>query len=342
MARETFQNFATSTLSASLTNSALSFSLTTGGGALFPTTNFTVTIDTEILLISSRSGDAFTVASGGRGYDGSTAASHSSPAPVQASVTAYTMNHLWQNTPDTYTADVPPVQASLSSAGVPNGTAGTYDTEFESAGSWTLFPSPASGTTLAIGSSMRSHLLFNRGGSDTSLYTAYIGFTPGGSWTLTCKVSDATNFIVNFGQNSQLHFFVSDLSNPTASADSGNRFRMDIISQISTTSHFETTNWRYARAWKDVAGTGSQIDPAVAIPIGMPLYFRITYDGTSFYGYLGDGFTYTQIAGVALSMTPRSMGFQYYSGNSTGSYILHTVAVDWVRYASSILSPWGQ
>src|SRR4051795_5069875 len=74
--REGFSNFATTALSAAIpTTTALSFNVTTGQGTLFPVSNFLVVVDTEIILISSRSVDAFTVATGGRGYDGSVASS---------------------------------------------------------------------------------------------------------------------------------------------------------------------------------------------------------------------------------------------------------------------------
>lgn len=56
-------------------------------GSTFPTTNFIVTVDQgksseEKILVSARSGTGGTVATGGRGYNGTTAASHLSGASV--------------------------------------------------------------------------------------------------------------------------------------------------------------------------------------------------------------------------------------------------------------------
>lgn len=58
-------------------------SLTVANGANFPTENFIVKIDDELIDIQSRSGNAMTVRSGGRGIDGSVAASHATGAPVK-------------------------------------------------------------------------------------------------------------------------------------------------------------------------------------------------------------------------------------------------------------------
>ena len=108
MARENFSNMATSAITATLSSGGTSFSVTTGQGTYFPLTNFAVTIDAEILFITSRATDTFTI--GTRGFDGTTAASHSSGATVQLSNCAYNFTHIWQNVADTYTPQVPPIQ----------------------------------------------------------------------------------------------------------------------------------------------------------------------------------------------------------------------------------------
>ncbi len=67
---------ASSTLAAALSATALSFNLASGGGAGFSATGpFVISIDEEWLLVT-RSTDAITVVSGGRGYRGTRAAAH--------------------------------------------------------------------------------------------------------------------------------------------------------------------------------------------------------------------------------------------------------------------------
>lgn len=66
-------------LSAGINSSVLTITLTTGTGAtLSSSSNFCISINDEIILIDSRSTDTLTVNASGRGYDDSTAASHSS------------------------------------------------------------------------------------------------------------------------------------------------------------------------------------------------------------------------------------------------------------------------
>lgn len=78
-------NFAVvTTITGSMTN------VSPGNGGTFsialatnwPTANFCVVIDSEIIRCSSRSGTTCTVATSGRGYNGTTAASHSSGAQI--------------------------------------------------------------------------------------------------------------------------------------------------------------------------------------------------------------------------------------------------------------------
>jgi len=80
------KNNATSTLTSTMTAGSTSFTVTTNEGALFPATNFPVTIDDEIILVSSRSSDNFTI--GTRGYASTTAAAHAIGAAVNLNVIA--------------------------------------------------------------------------------------------------------------------------------------------------------------------------------------------------------------------------------------------------------------
>lgn len=86
MAIDSVTNFARSTVTSGAMTAgspANGGTFTVADGSTFPTSNFYVVIDVEIILISSRSGNTFTVhATTGRGQRGTTAASHSNGAQV--------------------------------------------------------------------------------------------------------------------------------------------------------------------------------------------------------------------------------------------------------------------
>lgn len=79
---------AISTLALPLASGALSATLTTGTGSLFPTSNFIVTIcqdngtNLEKILVDSRSGDVLTINASGRGYGGTSDVYHASGEKV--------------------------------------------------------------------------------------------------------------------------------------------------------------------------------------------------------------------------------------------------------------------
>lgn len=79
------------------------FTVQTGGGTNYPTGgvngNFVVVIDRgnsleEKILCSARSGDTFTIAASGRGYDGTSAATHADQAVVEHVVDADTLTEV--------------------------------------------------------------------------------------------------------------------------------------------------------------------------------------------------------------------------------------------------------
>lgn len=103
------------TLNANISNSALSFTVQTGGGSGYPTGAtglFVIKLDAgtaneEKVLCSSRSTDTFTVNSGGRGYDNTSAAAHSSGAAVEHDFSAAEADdanaHIYVTTRDDHT-----------------------------------------------------------------------------------------------------------------------------------------------------------------------------------------------------------------------------------------------
>jgi hypothetical protein len=329
--RENFANFATTQLAASVAASDTTFSVTAGAGSQFPATGpFLVLIDTEFFLIASRSADTFTIQT--RGFDNSTAASHSLGASVIMTATASMLNHLWQNIADTFHPDVPPIQSQLSATGVPTGSPTSYDTEFESAGAWTIYPaSPSGGSIWSINTALRSHLLLYRGGNDSTLYTAYVPFTYSGQFVVTTKIFDGISIAQNGSSSVYVTLFVSDSSNPVSSADSGNRVRCETVFNGGTGQN-SLLNYgsRYARTLIDTAGSASIIGPLVPLDPSLPVYLRINYSGANFRTYIGNGTTFIQLVTYANSnFTPRSIGIQFASG---GINLSQTSAVDFVRF----------
>lgn len=86
---------AESTLPSALNNSATSFSVATGEGARFPSSNFVVTIGNEKILVGTRSSDTFSSCT--RGYDGTTAVSHNAGDPVCLNVISLHISQLQDN-----------------------------------------------------------------------------------------------------------------------------------------------------------------------------------------------------------------------------------------------------
>lgn len=79
-------------LNAAINNSVTSIVLTSGTGTLLPLDNFTVSIDDEVIFVTSRTTDTLNTCV--RAYEGSTAASHLINAPVNQRVTAKSHNQL--------------------------------------------------------------------------------------------------------------------------------------------------------------------------------------------------------------------------------------------------------
>jgi len=85
------KNRASSSLTATISATDTSLTVSTGDGAKFPDSNFHITIDNEILLCTSRTNDTLTVT---RAQEGTTAATHSAGALVQLRVTAAIIEEL--------------------------------------------------------------------------------------------------------------------------------------------------------------------------------------------------------------------------------------------------------
>lgn len=103
---ESFTNLSSSYLSAAITSTSAT-SLTVLGGS-WPTANFRVRIDSEILFVSSVSGTTFTVI---RGIEGTTSATHSAGAFIFQVITAGSLTSI---NPANSIITIPPAISSLT------------------------------------------------------------------------------------------------------------------------------------------------------------------------------------------------------------------------------------
>lgn len=96
------KNNASSKLASAITAVATSLTVLTGEGARFPSSNFPITIDNEILLCSSRTGDVLTVT---RAQESTSATVHGQGAAVRHNITAAIVTGLqkqvWDSDGDT-------------------------------------------------------------------------------------------------------------------------------------------------------------------------------------------------------------------------------------------------
>lgn len=332
MTKENYSNFATTALvTSSINSSALVFTVSSGQGALFPLTNFMITMDTEVMFITSRSADVFTV--GIRGFDTSTAASHTAGATIQQCVTAYTMTHLWQNVSDTFRPDVAPGQIG--------NTPSTYDAEFETGGQplWTLYPSGGlpSGATFSFGTPLKSHLFLNRGPSDNTHYTAYVPFTMSAPFMVTCKVSHSAP-LSNIQSGSYVNLFIADQTNPSGGSSGNRAFMISAVENFIQSSNLWdgtsvlSNNAAHVHFAKDVTSTGTFIGTAVPISAGLPIYMRMTCSVANVYtGYVGDGTTFFLIGSFTSSFSRQTLGVEFTANPQSGPVVQQTAAVDWIR-----------
>jgi hypothetical protein len=124
--RKEFKGAAPATsLASSMTAGALSFTVAAGEGASYPDGtdgDFPIDIDygtatAERVLCESRSGDVFTVKTGGRGHDGTTAQAHSpTTGQVTHGIDAESMNDLMDHVYDTTRVAHPSVVHSTETA----------------------------------------------------------------------------------------------------------------------------------------------------------------------------------------------------------------------------------
>jgi len=164
------KNRAKSFLASAISSSDTTLTLQSGGGSLFPNAPFVITIDNEILRVTAKSGDTFTVT---RGYEGTTPASHSTGASVELRVTAGAISEI-------HTAI-----GGLEDAG-------------HALGSWS-FATPGANTSFTLsallgGASSQTKVVTPRNGSLVGISAIWTGKTGGsaGAMTISARVNGST------------------------------------------------------------------------------------------------------------------------------------------------------
>jgi len=109
------KNNAISALASAITSGATSLTVISGDGSKFPSSNFNITIDDEILNCSSRSGDVLTVS---RAQEDTTASAHAVGAIVSLNLTAKQITDL-QTALNALETSLNDLQTSIASLYVP-------------------------------------------------------------------------------------------------------------------------------------------------------------------------------------------------------------------------------
>jgi hypothetical protein len=386
MSRSNVTNFAAGTLLTGgttggsprdMTATDTAFMLQTGQGAPFATVssspglpyepgNFVVCVDSELILCSSRSSDTFIVWSDGsghtgRGYDGTTAASHThNSAVVVSSVSRIHMDRLAGVSADSFNFDVP----AWARGGLVNGlwdwqnggTAPTsQDDELESQGPWVAYPLTSNlpgggdtGATIDFGASYRSCIHFKRSNSspNSNSYYAYKAFTPPSTpYVVACKLSHGgEHFSQGTGGTFVLEatFGLSSLANPTG-GDTGNQVRVD---------HHIGSDAGVLGFWPGSGSTSGQLHhpmnkgarvqsnvyaPEVWRPWAGETYFAVRNDGsgTPWSTWAGNDGVWRLLTRSSMgSFTPATIFFRFLASGYSSLPSFQESIVDWVRILS--------
>lgn len=334
--RDLASNFAKTTLLYGIGTTDLTFTVAVGTGSLFPEPTITdpgnliITIDQEILLCVGFSGDLCTIAQ--RGLEGTLAVSHAPGAPVGLTFTAGMLEHLWQNVPDTFNADVMP-----SAVGQ---TASQWDDEFEgNSGLWSVFPQDGGGV-IDYGINLFSYLSFVRqNNAPSTFYYFYQNFQPPGAFTVTCHLENVGNLNPPSGSvltSAWAWFFVSDQANPTAGLIAGNR----ALIGLGTDQNYQNAIIfpdGTAHTWpmsvcQQAGSTNAMVDwsnTTIVQDTGYR-YLRMSYDGSQYWtqSVSMDGVAYQVLATLSLTLTPLTLGWTF---QATGASSYQQSAIDWVR-----------
>lgn len=213
---------AQTTLSGGINSSVTS--ITVASIASFPTTSaFIVTIDNEQIRVCSAASTTFTVCDGGRGFGGTSAASHSNGATVRMNFTAWHQNQV--------NAEIQAIEAAVGDNQSYNfsRTKGTFlSADLDSAGSKTLTFSAL--CPFGVAGANTNHYLKISGGSSpvSKTISAATNATPIAITTTTAHGFSTGNFVVisgvagNTAANGQWLIVVTGAQTFTLNSSTGN------------------------------------------------------------------------------------------------------------------------
>lgn len=293
MAREKYTNNAVSPLDGAINNSTTS--VVVDDGTAFPTANFRIICEDEIMFCSSRSGDTLTVV---RGTEGTTAASHADDKDVEHIVTAAFMDQFRRD--------------AIYGSGIPrSGLTVSRDDEFddESFSGWTKVwhgTAPVA-TEVEQDHSLSIHIANGGAAQQMTSYVksktisagdwvscAFSCFGPGGAFpNLGLVFSDGTTY----GSGNQVHFHYS--------------FN-ELLFVLRSTTGFDTQT-----AFNSVA--------SMSYPLSNALHLKLVYQGSNSWDTYAspDGIQWSQIhtAHSMGSITPTHLGISMSSWGNTRALV---------------------
>jgi len=310
-------NAATTTLSSGISDSDTSATIADATG--WPTAPFTIYVDSEVIYVGGRSGTSLSSMS--RGYDSTTAASHSGGATVDVVVIA-----------EDFTWDA---ERNLNFGKV---TTDTPDDNFDTGsldGKWTVVDGGsgtvdllATSTTGIYDLATRSRSMLAQGEVSNALLLRQ-------DYTLP----DGNSIVLSFSPN-----IVQD------SGISDNEIWCGIGINDSDTNQFGT-NTQYifldANASTYIIRHSSANGPpfntlgtTIYTPIGGKYYVRFLRDGLDYYGFLSTNGSVWTCLGSRTASSAYNNIWLFVSGNFTGADPVPIQEFHWIRQGGSGQDPW--
>lgn len=285
MLRELYTNPAASTLNGSITNSATSITIT--DASTWPTNNFRIRCENEIMRVTSRSSNVLTVV---RGQEGTTAASHADLTAVNHVITAGALDAIKL---DLY---------AIMGLGRPPSSGNTYGDEFddESFSGWTSVTSGS--PTLTLTEQDKTLSIYHPGGDASVQWHTWMKDT-GGSLSAGNSIDLCFRIFAVNTNFQHVGLFMSDGVTYT----SGNQVGWHWSPTEDTLVIRSMTGFN-TQVTTNTVNCGMR--PSM---MGSILHLRLVYQGSNTYDSYAspDGISWIKFHnGLSIgSMTPRYIGF---------------------------------
>lgn len=280
-----FKNFADSTLNGGIDNSVTSIVVV--DGSRFPSDGeFYVVVDSEIILVSARSGNTLTVS---RGQEGTTAVSHSSGATITWVLTAATLDGFRKDNCDWGLSFTAGYEGRLlfddSFPYVGRDSGSTFDLMYPL--SRTVVPLSSAFTSMNLGSSTVTDVINGikieapaDSGDNLRLLDKVLPSTP---CTITCRVN-----AVRGDRYHQTGLYIRD-------SISGKLQSIHILPSGGGQPYIQATRWNAPNSFNS-----HNVTLLVENMFPMPTWLRIHHDGTTLYfRYSVNGLNYKTLYSLA-------------------------------------------